>query len=166
MQRAIDLQLHHVVDHPKVGEWLTYHRNCSTLHRYQDNNFWGFFMQKFNMATKKWQENNFWQNIADDSVYTLRSKNFIEMAVSCTVSEINAFLHFTQKFNMAVKNGRKTIFRKKLQITLHIPCGSKISSYVRYMSFCIFHHCKIQKIAITHLAIVKQVPSCRYRESS
>ena len=22
MQRAIDLQLHYVVDHPKVGEWL------------------------------------------------------------------------------------------------------------------------------------------------
>ena len=64
-------------------------------------------MQKFNMAAKKWRENDFWQNIADDSVYThntLRVKNFIKMAVSRTVSKINAFLHFTRKFNMAVKN--------------------------------------------------------------
>ena len=82
------------------------------------------FMQKFNMAAKKWRENDFWQNIADDTVYTLGVKNFVEMAVSHTISEINAFLHFTQKFNMAVKNGRKTMFCKKLQ-TLHIPCGSK-----------------------------------------
>ena len=71
-------------------------------------------MQKFNMAAKKWRENDFWQNIADDNVYTLWFKNFVEMAVSHTVSEINAFLHFTQKFNMAVKNGGKTIFGKKL----------------------------------------------------
>ena len=48
-------------------------------------------MQKFNMAAKKWQENDFWQNIAADTVYTLRVKNFIEMPVSHTVSEINGF---------------------------------------------------------------------------
>ena len=78
------------------------------------------------MAAKKWQENDFWQNI-EDTVYTLQVKNFVEMAVSQTVSEINAFLHFTKKFNMAIKNGGKTVFGKKLEITQHIPCGSKIS---------------------------------------
>ena len=52
-------------------------------------------MQKLNMAAKKWWGNDFWQNIADDTVYTLLVKNFIEMAVSRTVSEINTFLHFT-----------------------------------------------------------------------
>ena len=70
-------------------------------------------MQKFNVATKKWRENNFWQNTANDSVYTLWVKNIVEMAVSRTVSKINAFLHFTQKLNMTVKNVGKTIFCKK-----------------------------------------------------
>ena len=53
------------------------------------------------MAAKKWRENNFWQNIPDDSVYTLRVKKFVKKAVSRTVSKINAFLHYTQKFNLA-----------------------------------------------------------------
>ena len=57
----------------------------------------------------------FLQNIAEDTVYTLCVKNFVKMAVSRTVSEINAFLHFMQKFNMAVKNGGEIIFGKKLQ---------------------------------------------------
>ena len=118
------------------------------------------FMQKFNMAAKKWRENDFWQNIADDSVYILRVKNFIEMAVSRTVAKIIVFLHFTQKFNMAVKNGGKSIFDKKVQITQNIP---QVKNFIKTtlsrtickinVFFCIFHHCKIQKIAITHLAI-------------
>ena len=36
------------------------------------------------------------KNIADDSLYTLRVKNFIKMAVSRTVSKINAFYAETQ----------------------------------------------------------------------
>ena len=34
-------------------------------------------------------------------------KNFEEIALSRTVSEINAFLSFTQKFKMATKTARK-----------------------------------------------------------
>ena len=34
-------------------------------------------------------------------------KNFIEIYPSHTVSELNVFLRFTQKFKMAVKNGGK-----------------------------------------------------------
>ena len=56
LQRAINLQLHHVVDHPKVGDPLIYHRNCSISHHYQDIKFL-HFTQKFNMAGIKWQEN-------------------------------------------------------------------------------------------------------------
>ena len=62
------------------------------------------------MAAKKWRENDFWQNIADDSVYTLRVKNFVEIALSHTISKINLFLHFTQKLKMAAKNGAKNNF--------------------------------------------------------
>ena len=62
---------------------------------------------------KKWWENHFWQKVSDNSTHTLRVKNFVEINLSRTVSEINTFFHF--------------------------------------------HHCKIQKIAITHLAIEKIV---------
>ena len=76
----------------------------------------------------------FLYNTQKFSTYTLQVKNFAKMAMSCTISEINAFLHFMQKFNMAVKNGRKTTFGKKLQITLHIPCRSKISFKSLYLA--------------------------------
>ena len=49
------------------------------------------------------------KNLSDDCADTMGVKNFVEIALSRTVSEINALLHFTQKFKMAVKNGRKTI---------------------------------------------------------
>ena len=57
-----------------------------------------------------------------DSGDTLAIKNFNEIALSHIVSEINAFLHFTQKFKMATKNGGKMIFGKIHQLTLLIPC--------------------------------------------
>ena len=35
--------------------------------------------------------NDFWPNFADDSVYTLRVKNFVKIAVARSVSEITRF---------------------------------------------------------------------------
>ena len=58
---------------------------------------------------QKWRENDFWEKSLVYSADTLWVKNFIEIAVSRSVSEINAFLHFTQKFKMAAKSSRKTI---------------------------------------------------------
>ena len=60
------------------------------------------------MANKKWLENDFWGNSAVVSAGNLKVENFIEIALSHTVSELNAFSHFTQKFKMAAKNGWKT----------------------------------------------------------
>ena len=60
------------------------------------------------------------------------------------VLKINAFLHFTQKFKMAAKNGGKEIFVKCRQYTLQIPCVtnfikiavsqtvSKINAFLRF----------------------------------
>ena len=90
-------------------------------------------MQKFKMAAKKGMKMNFWQTVTDDSVNTLQDKNFVEITLSLTISEKNAFLHFTQKFKMGAKNGGKTIFGKKLQINLHIPNGSIILSKSPYL---------------------------------
>ena len=41
-------------------------------------------------------------------------QKFIEIALSHTISKINAFVHFTQKFKMAAKNGRKDFWKKSL----------------------------------------------------
>ena len=40
----------------------------------------------------KWQENDFWQKLEDDCVQP-GGKNFVEIALSCTVSEILKIFH-------------------------------------------------------------------------
>ena len=67
------------------------------------------FTPKFKMAKQKWRQNNFGEKSPVDSIDTLWVKNFVEIALSHTVSEINAFWHFTQKFKMAAKSGGKMI---------------------------------------------------------
>ena len=39
-------------------------------------------------------------------------QNFVEITLSHIVSEINALLHFTQKFKMAAKSGGKAFCKK------------------------------------------------------
>ena len=56
---------------------------------------------------QKWQEIHVSEKSPVDSPDPLGVKNFDEITLSRTISEINAFLHFTQKFNVAAKNGRK-----------------------------------------------------------
>ena len=70
------------------------------------------FVQKFKMSAKNGVKNNFWQKQADGSMNTLWFKNFVEMALPCTVSKMHAFLHYTETFKMT-KNGMKTILGKK-----------------------------------------------------
>ena len=78
-------------------------------------------MQKFKMATKngsmfhffqdkcvfvfyaEWWGNDFWKKSPVDSADTLGVKNCAKIALSDTVSEINAFLLFTLKFKMMAK---------------------------------------------------------------
>ena len=71
--------------------------------------------QKFKMAAKSGGKTLFCEIMPVDSADTLRVKNFVEIALSCSVSEINTFMHFTQKFKMAAKSGGKTIFDKSHQ---------------------------------------------------
>ena len=70
--------------------------------------------QKFlQNGCQKWRENDFWQKVANDSIYILQVKNFVENCSVCIVSEINAFLHFTQKFKIATKNCGNRIWGTK-----------------------------------------------------
>ena len=69
---------------------------------------------------QKWWENNFWQKVAADSVHTLRIKNFVEIALSHTVSEINAFLHLRRDSRWPPKVAEKG-FLGKVANRLQIP---------------------------------------------
>ena len=70
---------------------------------------------------QKLQENDFWKKLADDSADTVGIKNFAEIALFHAVSEINAFLHITQKFKIPVKMAGKQFLEKKCQMTMKIP---------------------------------------------
>ena len=77
--------------------------------------FFFAFYTEIKMASKNGRSTIFLEKSPVDSPNTLQVKHFVEIAVSCTVSEINAFLHFTKKFKMVAKNGWKTIFEKSHQ---------------------------------------------------
>ena len=64
---------------------------------------------------QKWQENNFSEKWVVDSAATLWVKNFVKIALSRSISEISGFVRLTQKFKIAGKSGRKTIFAKSHQ---------------------------------------------------
>ena len=74
-----------------------------------------FFYAEIQDGRQKWHENDFWENLPGESADTLWVKYFIEIALSHTVSKINLFLHFTQQFKMAAKNGGKVIFAQSRQ---------------------------------------------------
>ena len=66
------------------------------------------FYEEIQDGRQKWQENDFWEKSPVDSTDTLEVKNFVKIALSCIVSEINVLLCFTQKFKMAAKKWRET----------------------------------------------------------
>ena len=82
------------------------------LLRFRDKHVFAFNAE-IQDGHQKWRENNFCKKSSVNSADTLRVKNFIEIALSHSVIEINVFLHLMQKFQMATKSGRKTIFAKK-----------------------------------------------------
>ena len=59
---------------------------------------------------------------------TLRVKRFVKIAPSRTISEVNMFLCFTQKFKMAAENGGQM-----MQMTMRALCGPKILLKLLYL---------------------------------
>ena len=89
-------------------------RNRSISLPFRDKRVFAF-KAEIQDGRQKWRENDFWEKSPVDSADTLWVKNFIEIALSRSVSEINVFLHLRQKFTMAAKSGRKTSFGKSRQ---------------------------------------------------
>ena len=84
------------------------------LHHSRDKCVFAFYAE-IQDGCQKWWEKDFCEMSPLHSADTLRVKTFIEITLSRTVSKINEFLRFTQKFKMATKNGRKEIFGKSCQ---------------------------------------------------
>ena len=74
-----------------VGQKFCRNR-CISLH-FQDKHVFAFYGE-IQDGYQKWWENNFYEKLPVDSTNTLWVKTFVEIALSRSVSEINAFLHF------------------------------------------------------------------------
>ena len=87
-----------------------------------------FFAEIQDGRRQRW-EIDFQQKVLDDCVYQGRRgrvKNFPEIALSPTISEINVFSCFMQKFKMAaLRYGGKAIFGKNASRRCAYPVGQK-----------------------------------------
>ena len=83
------------------------------------------FYAEIQNGQQKWWENFFWEKSPVDSADKLRVKNFVEIALSPSISKINRCLRFTQKFKMAAKSGGKTFLRKVASRLRSYPSGQK-----------------------------------------
>ena len=125
------------------GGGQKFRQNPSVSHGFRDKCIFLHFMQKFMMATKNDRKMLFGKNaFLNHLIVQIPSgvKNFAEITLSHTVSEINVFLHSTQKFKMANKDGGKMTYGKNCHVTLQIPRGggggggSKISLKSLYLT--------------------------------
>ena len=101
-----------------------FRRNRSFSLRYQDKRVFAFNAE-IQDGRQKGRENDFSEKSLDYAD-KLRVKNCIEIALSRSVSEINAFLRLTQKFKMAAKSGREKFYLVKFAtILVTYPRGEK-----------------------------------------
>ena len=65
------------------------------------------FYAEIQYGRQQWRESHFCEMSPVHSADAMQVKDFIEIALSLTVSQISAFLRFTQKFKMAGKMAGK-----------------------------------------------------------
>ena len=115
------------------------------------------------MAAKSGRKTIFFKKLPVDSADTLRVKNFVEIALSRSVSKTNWFLHLTQKFKMAAKIGGKMIFAKSYQYTCRYPAlqsfRQNCSILLRFRDKCSFAFSALRKIVTFSKLLISQ-PFC------
>ena len=65
--------------------------------------FFFVFYAEIQNGHQKWWENDFWEKSPVDSPDNLWVKNFVEIALSCSISEINGFF----VFNTEIQDGHQ-----------------------------------------------------------
>ena len=88
-----------------------FRRNRSILLRFRDKHVF-VFNAEIQEGRQKWQENEFCKMSPIKTADILHIKNFVEINLSHSVSDINGFLRLTQKFKMASKSAGKRFFGK------------------------------------------------------
>ena len=90
-------------------------------------------------------------------------QKFVETVPFGTVSKINVFLRFTQKFKMAAKNSGKTILAKSCTQLCTYPCGQKFhlnrSISHRFRHIKDFSFSELRKFVLFSLSLISQ-PFC------
>ena len=89
-------------------------QNCSNTLRFRNKRVFAFNTE-IQDGRQKWPRNSFLVKVTSTLATYPARKNFVEIALSHSVTEINRFLRLTQKFKMAAKSGGKTIFAKSRQ---------------------------------------------------
>ena len=89
-------------------------RNPSISLYFQDKRVF-VFNAEIQDGRQKWWESDLYKKSPVDSAGTLWVKNFVEIALSHPVSEINMFLRLMKKFKMAANSGGKTFLDKSRQ---------------------------------------------------
>ena len=86
--------------------------------------FFAFYAEIQN-GHQKWHENDFSEKLPVDSADNLRVKNFVGIALSRSISEINGFLRFTQKFKIAAKVAGKQFLQKVISRLCRYHVGQR-----------------------------------------
>ena len=71
-------------------------RNHSISLHFRDKHYFAFYAE-IQDGRQKWRENDLWKKLLVASAGTLWVKNFVKMALSRSVSEINVFLQIHLK---------------------------------------------------------------------
>ena len=87
-------------------------QNCSVMLCFGDKRVFLRFTQKFKIVAKSGGKTFFCKKSPVDSADTVRVKNFIEISLSCSVSEINAFFLFYANSRWPPKVAGKRFFGK------------------------------------------------------
>ena len=95
--------------------WVKNFVEIALSHFISEINGFFAFSAEIQDGRQKWWENDFCKKSPVDSPHSQRVKNFVEIALSNSVSEMNGFLRLTQKFKMAAKSGGEMIFAKSHQ---------------------------------------------------
>ena len=80
-----------------------------------------YILQKTEYGHQKWRRNDFLEECTEAKSTTI--------VLSHTISDINVFLHFMQKFKMAAKNGGTTIIGKRELGFIYIGFYNIVSYY-------------------------------------
>ena len=114
-----------------------YRRNRSILLCFGDKYVF-VFNAEIQDDRQKWRENNFCEKSPVDSTDTLRLKNFVEIALSRTVSEINAFLRLRRNSRWPPKVAGKWFLQKLASRLWKYPVGQKSRSVSEINAFLHF----------------------------